>query len=110
MPSDDEFANNPSGGPSGPATQAGVAVASLAEAWLRDIAMYGVVLLSLGVVLAGLSADDGVWVVTGIVLGLAAAVVAVVPTIRRWRASRIWATMLAVAAVDVALIVFLAAR
>jgi hypothetical protein len=56
---------------SGPVTQVGVALASLAEGWLRDAAMCGVVLLSLGVLLAGLSADDGVWVATGVVLGLA---------------------------------------
>jgi hypothetical protein len=104
MPPDDEART------SGPVTQVGVALASLAEGWLRDAAMCGVVLLSLGVVLAGLSADDGVWVATGVVLGLAGAVVAVVPTIRHWRASRIWLTMVAVAAVDVALIMFLAER
>jgi len=104
MPPDDDTET------SGPVTQVGVALASLAESWLRDLTMCGVVLLSLGVVLAGLSTDDGGWVATGVVLGLAAAVVAVIPTIRKWRASRIWLTMLAVAAVDVALISFLAAR
>lgn len=104
MPPDDEAET------SGPVTQVSAALASLAEGWLRDTAMCGVVLLSLGVVLAGLSADDGGWVAAGVVLGLVLAVVAVVPTIRKWRTSRIWLTMLAVALVDVALISFLAAR
>jgi hypothetical protein len=107
---DDEATNTTEAQASGPVTQVGVALASLAEGWLRDVAMCGVVLLSLGVVLAGLSADDGVWIATGVVLGMAGAVTAVIPTIRHWRASRIWLTMLAVAAVDVALISFLAAR
>ena len=42
---------------SGAVTQAVAAVASLAEAWLRDTAVCAVVLLSLGVVLAAFTAD-----------------------------------------------------
>lgn len=82
------------------AAQAGVAVASLAEAWLRDTATYAVVLLSLGVLLAGLAADGTAPAVAGAVIGPAAAVAAFVPTIRHWRASLTWCALLAVAAVD----------
>lgn len=92
----------------GRVAQAGAGVASLAEAWLRDTVMYGVVLLSLGVVLAGFAGDNGTGpAVAGTVVGLAAAVAAVVPTVRHWRPSRIWAAMSAVAVIDVAVILLL---
>lgn len=92
---------------SSPAAQAGVAVASLAEAWLRDTATYAVVLLSLGVLLAGLAADGTGSAVAGVLVGLAAAAAAVLPTIKHWRPSRTWLALVVVAAVDVAVIVVL---
>jgi hypothetical protein len=92
---------------SGPLAQAGAALASLAEAWLRDTVMYAVVLLSLGAVLAGFSADGAGRAVAGTAVGLSAAVAAVVPTVRRWPALRIWAALLAVAVTDVVVILLL---
>ncbi|MGI8524470.1 MAG: hypothetical protein ACR2K3_14355 [Nocardioides sp.] len=89
--------------------QIGIAVASLAEAWLRDVVVvWGVVLLSLGVILTGFSARDGAgWAVLGTVVGLAGTVMALLSIIRRWRASRIWLTLLAVTVTDVAAILII---
>ena len=85
------------------------AVASLAEAWLRDTALEAVCLLSLGTALAGLS-PGGAWVLVGITVGLAGAAIAVTAAVRQRRRSPIWLTMLAVAAMEVGVILVMVAR
>ena len=89
--------------PSGVVAQVGAGVASLVEAWLRDAATYAVVLLSLVTALAGMGAG-GPAAAVGILVGTGAAVAAVTPTIRRWRPAGTWLVLVAVAVLDVALV------
>lgn len=89
--------------PAGTATQVGVAVVTLAEAWLRDSTYAAVGLFSLVVAFCGFTVAGGPAYGA---LGIAAAVLAValptVAVVRRARASRIWLAILGGALVDAA--------
>ncbi|MFD1249950.1 hypothetical protein ACFQ3F_19290 [Nocardioides ginsengisoli] len=79
-----------------PLAQAGSAVASLAEAWLRDSVYCGVGLLALVTVVCGVAASDRVGIaVLGVVAGLACFAIPTVAVVRRPSASRVWLALLA---------------
>jgi hypothetical protein len=96
--------------PAGTATQVGVALVGLAEAWLRDTAYAGVGLFSLAVAFCGFAVAGGVgYGVLGIAVGLLAVALPTVALVRKARASRIWLAILAGALLDAgAITLFLA--
>jgi hypothetical protein len=93
----------PEARPAGGAAQAGLAVAVLAEAWLRDSVYCAVGIFSLVVAVCGFGAADGAaYAVLGLVAALVAVAIPTVAVVRKARASRIWLALLAAAAVDTA--------
>jgi hypothetical protein len=84
-------------------TQVAAGLASLAEAWLRDTALYGVWLFSLVVVVCGFAAADGpAYAALGLVAGVVAVVVPTAAVVRKARPARIWLALLVGALVDAA--------
>jgi len=84
----------------GPLAQAGAAIASLAEAWLRDTAYVAVGLLALVTVVCGFTAaDDLAHGVLGLVAGLGAFGVPTAAVVRRATASQVWVALLIGAAI-----------
>lgn len=82
------------------AAQVGSAVASLAEAWLRDTAYAAVGLLSFITAVCGFAAADGVVpAVVGVVLGVVGFGLPTWALVRRAPASQQWLTLLAGAVV-----------
>ncbi|MCW2842882.1 MAG: hypothetical protein JWN22_798 [Nocardioides sp.] len=98
--------------PAGTATQVGVALATLAEAWLRDSAYAAVGLFSLAVAFCGFAVADGIgYGVLGIAVGLLAVALPTVAVVRRAPASRVWLAILGGAVLDAAAItLFLTSR
>jgi hypothetical protein len=81
--------------------QAGAALASLAEAWLRDTVYAGVGLFSFVVMLCGFTAADGVgYAVLGLAAGGVAFALPTVAVVRRAGPSRIWLMLLLGALLD----------
>lgn len=97
--------------PAGTATQVGVGLATLAEAWLRDSAYAAVGLFSLVVGFCGFTLAGGPgYGVLGIVVALVAVAIPTVAVVRRAPAPRIWLAILGGALLDAAAIaLFLAA-
>jgi hypothetical protein len=88
------------GSTSSTAAQVGSAVASLAEAWLRDTVYGGVGLLAFVTVLCGFAAADGpAYAVVGVVTGLAGFALPTAALVRKQPPSRIWLALLAGAVV-----------
>lgn len=86
--------------PSSTAAQVGSAVASLAEAWLRDTAYAAVGLLSFVTILCGFVAADGVVpALVGVVTGVVGFALPTAAMVRKAPASRIWLATLAGAVV-----------
>jgi hypothetical protein len=82
------------------AAQVGSAVASLAEAWLRDTVYGAVGLLAFITVLCGFVAADGpAYAVIGVVTGVAGFAVPTAALVRKEPPSRIWLALLAGAVV-----------
>jgi hypothetical protein len=81
--------------PSSTAAQVGSAVASLAEAWLRDTAYAAVGLLAFVTALCGFVAADGAaYAVLGLVAGLLGFAVPTTALAQKRPASRIWLALL----------------
>jgi len=83
------------------------ALAVIVVEWLRDIALYGALLAGVVAVFAGLTASSSGWKAGLVAAGVAGVVVALVAKLRRWRPWAQWVTYLAVAAVDVGLVVLM---
>jgi hypothetical protein len=87
--------------PAGTATQVCVALATLAEAWLRDSSYAAVGIFSLAVAFCGFAVAGGAgYGVLGIAVGLLAVARPTWAVVRRTRASRIWLAILGGALLD----------
>jgi hypothetical protein len=95
----------------GTATQVGVALAALAEAWLRDTAYAAVGLFSLVIAFCGFSVAGGAgYGALGIAVGLLAVALPTVALVRKARASRIWLAILGGALLDAAALALFLSR
>ena len=85
------------------------AVASAAEEQVRQLAVTAVVLLSLGVLLAGIIVDEIAWTAVAAVLSLSGVTAVLVPRLRHWRRGPTWIMLLVVALVEVLAILLVVA-
>lgn len=90
-------------GPASVASQTGVALAALTEAWLRDTVFTALGLLSLVGAVCGFGAADGAgYAVLGLVAAVLAVAIATVAIVRKARAPQVWLAVLAGVAIDAA--------
>ena len=87
--------------------QVAMVVAVLAELWLRGRFMIVTGVLSLGAMIAALSAQRAGWAVMGAVAIAGAATAFFGPLLRPWHPSRTWLIMLTTSAFDVGVILVL---
>lgn len=81
------------------------AVLAFLESYVREGALVIAALLSVIAIIAGATSGSAGWAAVGALAGVAGLVIALVPVIRRWSFGWRWATVLAVIALQIVVLV-----